>query len=107
MLDIKRKTPLIALVGAMALMASAPAFAQDASAPAAASSEAAPADAAEIAWRCVEASPVWYRIAVLDEPPFPLSLSEADHTLERLNTDWSTAIRDAAPALVEQLQVTS
>jgi len=47
MLDIKRKTPLIALVGAMALMASAPAFAQDASAPAAASStQAAPADAA-------------------------------------------------------------
>lgn len=46
MLDIKRKTPLIALVGAMALMASAPAFAQDASAPAAASStQAAPADA--------------------------------------------------------------
>jgi biopolymer transport protein ExbB len=47
MLDIKRKTPLIALVGAMALMASAPAFAQDAAAPAAASStQAAPADAA-------------------------------------------------------------
>jgi biopolymer transport protein ExbB len=46
MLDIKRKTPLIALVGAIALMASAPAFAQDASAPAAASSQAAPADAA-------------------------------------------------------------
>ncbi|MET3664945.1 MotA/TolQ/ExbB proton channel family protein [Caulobacter sp. 1776] len=46
MLDIKRKTPLIALVGAVALMVSAPAFAQDASAPAAASSQAAPADAA-------------------------------------------------------------
>jgi biopolymer transport protein ExbB len=41
MLDIKRKTPLIALVGAMALMASAPAFAQDASAPAPATTEAA------------------------------------------------------------------
>jgi biopolymer transport protein ExbB len=46
MLDIKRKTPFIALLGAMALMASAPAFAQDAAAPAAASAEAAPADAA-------------------------------------------------------------
>jgi biopolymer transport protein ExbB len=46
MLDIKRKTPLIALVGAVALMVSAPAFAQDATAPAAASSQAAPADAA-------------------------------------------------------------
>ena len=44
MLDIKRKTPLIALVGALALMASAPAFAQDAAAPApAAASAAAPA----------------------------------------------------------------
>ncbi len=41
MLDIKRKTPLIALVGAMALMASAPAFAQDAAAPAPAAAEAA------------------------------------------------------------------
>ncbi|NQE62741.1 MotA/TolQ/ExbB proton channel family protein [Caulobacter sp. RHG1] len=41
MLDIKRKTPLIALVGAFALMASAPAFAQDAAAPAPATSEAA------------------------------------------------------------------
>lgn len=41
MLDIKRKTPLIALLGAVALMASAPAFAQDAAAPAPATSEAA------------------------------------------------------------------
>ena len=41
MLDIKRKTPLIALVGAMALMVSAPAFAQDAAAPAPATTEAA------------------------------------------------------------------
>jgi biopolymer transport protein ExbB len=47
MLDIKRKTPLIALVGAMALMVSAPAFAQDAAAPAPATTEAAaPAAAA-------------------------------------------------------------
>ena len=49
MLDIKRKTPLIALVGAVALMASAPAFAQDAKpadAPAAAAADAKPADAA-------------------------------------------------------------
>jgi biopolymer transport protein ExbB len=41
MLDIKRKTPLIAIVGAMALMVSAPAFAQDAAAPAPATTEAA------------------------------------------------------------------
>ena len=44
MLDNKLKTPFIALVGAMALMASAPAFAQNAAAPAAPA--AAPADAA-------------------------------------------------------------
>ncbi|MFC3077855.1 MotA/TolQ/ExbB proton channel family protein [Phenylobacterium terrae] len=35
MLDNKRKTPFLALLGAVALMASAPAFAQDAAAPAA------------------------------------------------------------------------
>jgi biopolymer transport protein ExbB len=48
MLDTKRKTPLIALIGAVALMASAPAFAQDAkpAAPAAADAAAKPADAA-------------------------------------------------------------
>jgi biopolymer transport protein ExbB len=45
MLDNKRKTPFIALLGAMALMASAPAFAQNAADPAAApASAAAPAD---------------------------------------------------------------
>lgn len=44
MLDNKRKTSLIALVGAVALMASAPAFAQNAPAPAAAAPAAAPAD---------------------------------------------------------------
>ncbi|KRA63883.1 flagellar motor protein MotA [Caulobacter sp. Root655] len=59
MLDIKRKTPLIALVGAMALMASAPAFAQDAAAPAPATTEAAaPAgDAAAPAPAPAEAAP--------------------------------------------------
>ena len=43
MLDNKRKTPFIALIGAVALMASAPAYAQDAAAPAAADAAAAPA----------------------------------------------------------------
>jgi biopolymer transport protein ExbB len=47
MLDNKRTTPIIALIGAMALMASAPAFAQSASpAASAAASSAAPADSA-------------------------------------------------------------
>jgi biopolymer transport protein ExbB len=41
----KRKTPLIALLGAMALMASAPAFAQNAAAPAAPAADAAAAPA--------------------------------------------------------------
>ena len=45
MLDNKMKTPFIALVGAIALMASAPAFAQDA-APAAPAADAAAAPAA-------------------------------------------------------------
>ncbi|MGH6911789.1 MAG: MotA/TolQ/ExbB proton channel family protein, partial [Phenylobacterium sp.] len=51
MFDNKLKTPFIALVGAVALMASAPAFAQDAAAPAAPAAEAAaaPAPAADAA----------------------------------------------------------
>ncbi len=53
MLDNKRKTPLIAMIGALALMASAPAFAQEAAAPtadaAAASAAAAPATPAAVA----------------------------------------------------------
>ncbi len=61
MLDNKRKTPFIALVGALALMASAPAFAQDAAAPTApavADAAAAPAaDAAAPAAPAAEAEP--------------------------------------------------
>jgi biopolymer transport protein ExbB len=49
MLDNKRKTPFIALIGAVALMASAPAFAQDAAAPAAPAADAAAAPAADAA----------------------------------------------------------
>lgn len=50
MLDNKRKTPFIALIGAVALMASAPAFAQEAAAPAApAAADAAAAPAAPAA----------------------------------------------------------
>ncbi len=45
MFDNKLKTPFIALVGAIALMASAPAFAQDAAAPAAPAADAAAAPA--------------------------------------------------------------
>jgi len=43
MLDNKRKTPFIALIGAVALMASVPAFAQEAAAPAAPAAATAPA----------------------------------------------------------------
>jgi biopolymer transport protein ExbB len=49
MLDNKRKTPFIALIGALALMASAPAFAQDAAAPPAADAAAAAPAAAPAA----------------------------------------------------------
>ena len=49
MLDIKRKTPLIAIVGALALMTSVPAFAQDAAAPAPAAAESTAAPAADAA----------------------------------------------------------
>jgi biopolymer transport protein ExbB len=56
MLDKKRTTPLIALIGAMALMASAPAFAQDAAPAADPAAAAAPADA-EAAAPAAEAPP--------------------------------------------------
>ena len=49
MLDNKRMTPIIALFGALALLASTPAFAQTADQPAAAAAEAAPAAATEAA----------------------------------------------------------
>jgi len=49
MLDIKRKTPLIAIFGALALMTSVPAFAQDAAAPAPAAAESTAAPAADAA----------------------------------------------------------
>jgi biopolymer transport protein ExbB len=55
MLDNKRKTPFIALLGAVALMASAPAFAQDAAAPAAPAADAA-APAADAAAPAADAA---------------------------------------------------
>lgn len=56
MLDKKRNTPLIALIGAAALMMGAPAFAQDA-APADPAAAAAPADATASAEPAAEATP--------------------------------------------------
>jgi DNA-binding transcriptional regulator PaaX len=44
--------------------------------------------AREAAWRCVVAAPIWYRVAVQEEPPFPLELLSADYPLEALNADW-------------------
>ena len=57
MLDTKRKTPLIAMIGALALMASAPAFAQEAAAPTA-DAAAAPAAAAPAAPAAEAPAPV-------------------------------------------------
>jgi len=57
MLDNKRMTPLIAILGAAALMMSAPAFAQDAAAPAADPAAAAAAPAADAAAPSAEAAP--------------------------------------------------
>ena len=57
MLDNKRKTPLIAMIGALALMASAPAFAQEAAAPTA-DAAAAPAAAAPAAPAAEAPAPV-------------------------------------------------
>jgi len=57
MLDNKRTTPFIALLGAVALMASAPAMAQDAAAPAAPAADAAAAPAAPAAADAAAATP--------------------------------------------------
>ena len=71
MLDNKRTTPFIALLGAVALMTSAPAFAQDAAAPAAPAADAAApaADAAPAA----EAAPA----APAAEPEAPATIEHA------------------------------
>ncbi|MFN3585737.1 tonB-system energizer ExbB [Phenylobacterium sp.] len=66
MLDNKLKTPFIALVGAVALMASAPAFAQEAAAPAAPAADAAAAPAAPAA---DAAAPAAAPAAEAAEPP--------------------------------------
>jgi DNA-binding transcriptional regulator PaaX len=55
----------------------------------------------EAAWRCVEAAPVWYRVAVRDEPPFPLDLCRADYPLERLNSDWRKHLGSMTRSLVD------
>ncbi|MGZ8363330.1 MAG: tonB-system energizer ExbB [Caulobacteraceae bacterium] len=57
MLDLQRKTPFIALIGAMALMVSAPAFAQDAAAPAAPAAATADASAAPASDAAAAATP--------------------------------------------------
>lgn len=55
----------------------------------------------EAAWRCVAAAPIWYRVAVHDEPPFPLDLCGAEYPLERLNADWRAHLGSMTRALVE------
>lgn len=42
----------------------------------------------EAAWRCAEVAPVWYRVGVHDEPPFPLDLCGPDYPLDGLNAAW-------------------
>jgi len=73
MLDNKRKTPFIALLGAVALMTSAPAFAQDAAAPAAPAADAA-APAADAA---APAAPAAEAAAPAAEPVAPEQIEHA------------------------------
>jgi biopolymer transport protein ExbB len=82
MLDNKRKTPFIALIGALALMASAPAFAQDAAAPPAA------APAADAA-----AAPAAAPAATPAEPAAPPTMKHAG----KLGID--TMFMDADPVV--------
>ena len=74
MLDNKRKTPFIALLGAVALMTSAPAFAQDAAAPAAPAADAA-APAADAAVPAADAAaPAAEAAAPAAEPEAPATV---------------------------------
>lgn len=92
MLDNKRKTPFLALLGAVALMVSAPAFAQDAAAPAAPA--AAPAGEA--------AAPAADAAAPAAAPAAPSAEGEAPPTIEHageltimqmfLDADWVVKI---------------
>lgn len=54
----------------------------------------------EAAWRCVEAAPIWYRIAIRDEPPFPLDLCNSNYPLDKLNKDWRSHLTSMKEELV-------
>ncbi len=58
-------------------------------------------DRVETAWRCIEVTPVWYRVAILDEPPFPLDLLDSDYPLEQLRADWRTQLASLTDVLAE------
>lgn len=58
-------------------------------------------DRLEHAWRHIEVTPVWYRIAILDEPPLPLELLASDDPLEHLRTDWTARLQSITDALVQ------
>jgi biopolymer transport protein ExbB len=78
MLDNKRKTPFIALIGAVALMASAPAFAQEAAAPAApAAADAAAAPAAPAADAAATAAPAADAAPATGEDVAPAQIEHA------------------------------
>jgi len=58
-------------------------------------------DRRESAWRCVEAAPVWYRVAVQNEPPFPVDLCGSDYPLERLNAEWREHLESMTHDLID------
>jgi DNA-binding transcriptional regulator PaaX len=58
-------------------------------------------DRHESAWRCVEAAPIWYRIAVQDEPPFPIDICASDYPLEALNQAWRNHLESMTEHLTE------
>lgn len=98
MLDNKRKTPFIALLGAAALMVSAPAFAQDAAAPAApAADAAAAAPAADAAAPAADAAAPADAAAApaAAEPAAPATIEHAGKltvTQMFLDADWVVKI---------------
>lgn len=53
----------------------------------------------EAAWRCVEVAPVWYRVAIQEEPPFPLVLLGDRYPLDGLHADWRSHLATTTTAL--------
>ena len=54
----------------------------------------------EVAWRCLECAPIWYRVTILEEPPFPLALLPEGYPMAELQRRWTAHLAGARDAIV-------